>query len=58
MKKILSVLAAVLVLLCIFSFIGSADYSNEKQVTKNLYSDVYYMTSLDDGSVMSSRLVM
>ena len=55
MKKLLSVLAAALILLCAFTFVGSADYSNETQVTKNLYSDVYYMTSLDDGSVMFKK---
>ena len=55
MKKIISVLASLVLLLSAFSFSGYADYSNETEVTKKLYSDVYYMISLDDGSVMFKK---
>lgn len=55
MKKFLSVFAAALILICTLSLVGFADYSNETEVTKGLYSDVYYMISLDDGSVMFKK---
>lgn len=53
MKKFFSVFSAAVLLLCVFPLSGvKADFKNETEVTKKLYSDVYFMTSLDDDSVM------
>lgn len=55
MKKPVAVLCACLLLLGVFSFAAFADFNASEEATKGLASEIYYMVSLDDDTVLFSK---
>ncbi len=55
MKKFFVVLLTVLICVGCFSMFAGADFNGQTDVTEKLVSDIYYMISLDDGTVLFSR---
>ncbi len=54
MKKPVAVLCALL-LLGVFPLFASADFNASEEATKGLASEIYYMVSLDDDTVLFSK---
>lgn len=55
MKKVFAVLLVCFFAFGCFAVTASADFNAQTEATENLVSDIYYMISLDDGTLMFSK---
>ncbi|MBQ7597484.1 MAG: D-alanyl-D-alanine carboxypeptidase [Clostridia bacterium] len=55
MKKVFAAFLAVVLCFGCFALTAGADFNAQTEVTEKLVSDIYYMISLDDGTVLFSK---